>query len=242
MQNLYAQALLTSLDVYAHMFGERWVIDQCHSYTLKCLRDSNPVKKQDIISIETDSLYDDDEVEIVSPVELPSRPLTPPPPSPPTPPPEPTPQPEPQYKILRVKKSPPVVQGSPQAKQNLVETLKKSSSVAKKKSVIRDINKLVKQGLLPVGSKVVPSASEVSPDVYGIIQLNSAGKVGIQLSWSPETILVGKANAPTQFLNAINKQFSAYKRYDRENAWNDLLKVNPGGSYVSLADLWIQVR
>lgn len=216
------EAFEFNLELYAHKFGERWVIEQCQSFTLKCLRYPTPKS----ITIETDSLCDD-EVEIL-------------------PTPKPTPPPEPKHKILRMKKSAPLPvlsSSSPQAQQNLVETLKKSNPESpKKKSVIRDIQKLVKQGFLTVGSKVVPSAIEISPTIYGTIVMDTKGKPGIQPSWNENIVFTGKYNAPMEFLLAVTKQYPKYNQYHRENAWNDVLKVNPGGGYVSLADLWIQSR
>jgi hypothetical protein len=151
---------------------------------------------------------------------------------------------KPAVKILRLKKTAPLdspTHSSPQAKQILKETVKKTSS-PKKRAAVRDMTKLVKCGFLPPGTKVVPSAPEIKPEIYGIIRVNALGKVGIQPSWNLDTLYVGKSNAPIQFLAAVNKQYPSGKVYGRENAWNDLLKVNPTGGYVSFADLWLQSR
>jgi hypothetical protein len=241
----YENAFLTQLDIYSKLFGERWVIDLCHKFTVSCLR--QPVGEILPTKIETDSL-DGHEVPSSIPIVveaefLPSPPPTPPPS--PKPEPAPAPVPERKVKVLRLKKSAPLpapTPSSPEAKQNLTETVKKTTVAPKKKSTVRDLDKLVKSGLLPPGSKVVPSAPEITPNIYGIVHLTATGKAGIQPSWNTDTMFTGKSNAPTQFLSAVNKQFPSYKVYGRENAWNDLLKVNPSGGYVSLADLWIQSR
>ncbi len=234
----YENAFLTQLELYSKLFGERWVIDLSHKFTMSCLRHTTP----EILptKFETDSL-DGDELPSSIPIVVEAEVLPPAPP----PPPEVKPEPERKVKVLRLKKSAPLAAptpSSPEAKQNLTETVKKTTVVPKKKSIQRDLDKLVKSGLLPPGSKVVPSAPEITPNIYGIVHLSANGKAGIQPSWSTETMYVGKANAPTQFLAAVNKQFPSYKVYGRENAWNDLLKVNPSGGYVSLADLLIQSR
>lgn len=240
----YENAFLAQLDVYAKLFGERWVIDLCHKFTMSCLRQPEVKSEPILSSFETDSLDEflPSSIPIVEEaVHIPSPPPTPPPP----PTPEPEPEPERKVKVLRVKKSAPLASptpSSPEAKQNLTETVKKTTAVVKKKTIVRDLDKLVKSGLLSPGSKVVPSAPEIAPNIYGIIHLTSSGKAGIQPSWNTDTMYTGKSNAPTQFLSAVNKQFPSYKVYGRENAWNDLLKVNPSGSYVSLADLWLQSR
>jgi hypothetical protein len=233
----YEQAFLAQLEVYSKLFGERWVIDLCHKFTMGCLRQPEIKPEPLPSSIETDSL--DDFLPSSIPIVEEAVVIPSPPPSPP-----PEPEPERKVKILRMKKSPPLVAptpSSPEAKQNLAETVKKTVT-SKKKTTLRDMDKLVKCGLLPPGSKVVPSAPEIAPNIYGVIHVNAKGKAGIQPSWNTETMYVGKSNAPTQFLAAVNKQFPSYKVYGRENAWNDLLKVNPSGGYVSLADLWIQSR
>lgn len=242
MNPLYEQAFLTQLEVYSTLLGERRIVQLCQEYTLRCLRDQPiPSPPPSPITIETDSLYDDGLNEATPPpVQLP------PTPPPPTPPPEPEPKPDltpvSLYKVVRLKKSAPLITSSPEAKQNLVNTIKKSTVVPKKKSTMRDLDKLVKLGLLPSGSKVIPSAPEVSPDIYGTIVVGSTGKAGIQPSWIKDTLYIGKSNPPTQFLAAVNKQFPDYRRYSRENAWNDVLMVTSSGSYVSLADLWNQSR
>ena len=240
----YENAFLTQLDIYAKVFGERWVIDLCHKFTMSCLR--HPEIKSEAIpsSFETDSL--DDFLPSSIPMVAEAEPISSPPPTPP-PPPTPTPDsgPERKVKVLRLKTSAPLsspTPSSPEAKHILTETVKKTTSAPKKKTIVRDLDKLVKSGLLSPGSKVVPSAPEITPNIYGIIHLGSNGKAGIQPSWNTDTMFTGKSNAPTQFLSAVNKQFPSHKVYGRENAWNDLLKVNPSGGYVSLADLWIQSR
>jgi hypothetical protein len=242
MQNpKYEEAFLTQLQVYTRMFGVKWVVNLCHTFIINSLDDQATLKVPHPspidCKIETDSLSD--EVPSFVPVVKEASFL-----SPSTPIPLAIPVPEAHVKILRLKKSsllPSPTPCTPQAKQSLTETVKKTS-VPKKRSPVRDLAKLVKGGLLPPGTKVVPSAPEIKPDIYGIVQMNSSGKVGIQPSWNPETLYVGKSNAPTQFLAAVNKQFPSHKVYGRENAWNDLLKVNPTGGYVSLADLWLQSR
>lgn len=266
MQELnYEQAFLTHLEVYSRMFGVRWVVNLCHTFIMNSLAPPpsavpckglceapcespsakpcpEPPETFDI-KFETDSLSGESLsfIPAVEEVNL----LLPTPPSSPVPPvAKPEPVSEPEVKILRLKKSAPLYSptpSSPQAKQILKETVKKTSS-PKKRAAVRDMTKLVKSGLLPQGTKVVPSAPEIKPDIYGIIQVNASGKVGIQPSWNPDTLYIGKSNAPTQFLAAVNKQFPSQKVYGRENAWNDLLKVNPTGGYVSLADLWLQSR
>ena len=272
MQELnYEQAFLTHLEVYSRMFGVRWVVNLCHTFIMNSLApppsaapckglceapcespsakpSAEPSETFDI-KFETDSLSGES-LSFIPAVEEVNLLLPTPPPSPikesisVATVPEPVPVPEPEVKILRLKKAAPLYSptpSSPQAKQILKETVKKTSS-PKKRAAVRDMTKLVKSGLLPQGTKVVPSAPEIKPDIYGIIQVNASGKVGIQPSWNPDTLYIGKSNAPTQFLAAVNKQFPSHKVYGRENAWNDLLKVNPTGGYVSLADLWLQSR
>ena len=194
---------------------------------------------------ETDSLAEEDLPSFIPVVEEATLLIPSPRPSPiPIPTPTLYPIREPSVKVLRLKKAAPLpapTPSSPQAKQILKETVKKTSS-PKKRSPVRDMDKLVKLGLLPAGTKVVPSAPEIKPDIYGIVQVNASGKAGIQPSWNPDTLFIGKSNGPTQFLAAVNKQFPSHRVYGRENAWNDLLKVNPTGGYVSLADLWLQSR
>ena len=259
MQQLYYEdAFLTQLHVYTHMFGVKWVVNLCHTFIINSLHDQEQRQTKPIVrplsprpspvdcKIETDSLSEElpSFVPIVEEASssILSPPSTPVPVSVPVP--EPVPEPEAEVKILRLKKSS-LLQSptpcTPQAKHSLTETVKKTTS-PKKRSPVRDLGKLVKSGNLPPGTKVVPSAPEIKPDIYGIIQVNSSGKVGIQPSWNTDTLYVGKSNAPTQFLAAVNKQFPSHKVYGRENAWNDLLKVNPAGGYVSLADLWLQSR
>lgn len=239
----YENAFLTQLDIYAKLFGDRWVIDLCHKFTMSCLRQPE-VKSEPIpSSIETDSL--DDFLPSTIPIVEEAVRISTPPPPPPTPPPEPEPQPERKVKVLRLKKSTPIVAptpSSPEAKQNLTETVKKTSVIAKKKSTVRDFDKLVKSGLLPPGSKVIPAAPEITPTIYGTVHLSATGKPGIKPSWNADTLFTGKANAPIQFLSAVNKQFPSYKVYGRENAWNDVLKEIPSGGYVSFADLMTQSR
>ena len=270
MQELnYEQAFLTQLNVYSRMFGVRWVVNLCHTFIVNSLAptlcdtpcesvpkappsqappsqappceasceascEAPPCELFDI-KFETDSLSGES-LSFIPAVEEATLLLSTV---------EPAPQPvEPEVKILRLKKAAPLYSptpSSPQAKQILKETVKKTSS-PKKRAAVRDITKLVKSGLLPQGTRVVPSAPEIKPEIYGIIQVNASGKVGIQPSWNPDTLYIGKSNAPTQFLAAVNKQFPAHRTYGRENAWNDLLKVNPTGGYVSLADLWLQSR
>ena len=219
----YEQAFLTQLEVYSKMFGVRWVVNLCHTFIMNSLAQPqsppspppSPILKADI---ETDSLN--------------TEPLSH------------EPSPEPQIHILRLKKAAPLhspTPSSPEAKQSLTETVKKTTTV-KKRAPVRDLEKLVKSGLLPVGSKVVPPDTEIHPETFGTIVQSTTGKHGIQPSWNPTICYVGKSNAPTQFLAAVNKQFPSHKVYGRKNAWNDLLKVNPTGGYVSLADLWLQSR
>ncbi len=238
MQDLqYEQAFLTQLEVYSKMFGVRWVVNLCHTFIMNSLAPppAPPAPPPLEVKIETDSLCEESVLSFIPHVEE-AKLLVPSPP--------PTPPPEPDVKILRLKKAAPLhspTPSSPEAKHILTQTVKKTTS-PKKRAAVRDINTLVKCGLLPAGTKVVPSAPEIKPDIYGIIQVNAAGKVGIQPSWNPDTLYIGKSNAPTQFLAAVNKQFPSHKVYGRENAWNDLLKVNPAGGYISLADLWLQSR
>jgi hypothetical protein len=250
----YEDAFLTQLHVYTRMFGVKWVVNLCHTFIVNSLDEQAKPMVPPLASvdckIETDSLDDthadtlgdtlaEELPSLIPAVEKASFILLSPPSTPVS-----VPVPEAQVKILRLKKSsllPSPTPCTPQAKQSLTETVKKTSA-PKKRSPVRDLAKLVKGGLLPPGTKVVPSAPEIKPDIYGIVQMNSSGKVGIQPSWNPETLYVGKSNAPTQFLAAVNKQFPSHKVYGRENAWNDLLKVNPTGGYVSLADLWLQSR
>lgn len=237
----YEQAFLTQLELYSKMFGVRWVVNLCHTFIMNSLAVpvpvavANPRPETPPIEIKIeDDTFSVDSLSIIPPVEE-ATPLIPSPPSTP---------PEPEVKVLRLKKSAPLVSptpSTPEAKHSLTQTVKKTSS-PKKRAPVRDLSKLIKCGLLPAGTKVVPSAPEIKPDIYGIIQVNSSGKAGIQPSWNPDTLYVGKSNAPTQFLAAVNKQFPSHRVYGRENAWNDLLKVNPTGGYVSLADLWLQSR
>jgi hypothetical protein len=241
MQNAnYEQAFLTQLEIYSKMFGVRWVVNLCHSFIMNSLAEPLPPVQSVPIPVpdckfETDSLSEDS-ISFIPTVEEAQF-------LPPSPPPTP-PIKEPDVKVLRLKKSSPLhspTPCSPEAKKILTETVKKTSS-PKKRSPVRDLDKLVKSGLLPAGTKVVPSDTEIKPDIYGVIQVNASGKAGIQPSWNQDTLYVGKSNAPTQFLAAVNKQFPSHKVYGRQNAWNDLLKVNPSGGYISLADLWLQSR
>jgi hypothetical protein len=238
----YEQAFLTQLEVYSKMFGVRWVVNLCHTFIMNSLvgppvaaPPPPPPTPPLEVKIETDSLSEDSLLSFIPHVEEAKLLAPSPPPSPP---------PEPDVKILRLKKAAPLhtpTPSSPEAKHTLAQTVKKTAS-PKKCAAVRDFAKLVNSGLLPVGSKVIPSDTEVKPDVYGIVKQNSSGKVGIQPSWNPDTLYVGKSNVPTQFLAAVNKQFPSYKVYGRQNAWNDLLKVIPSGGYVSLAELWSQSR
>ena len=242
---IYEQAFLTQLDVYSKLFGVRWVVNLCHTFILDSLAKppppppSPPPSPIFDVKIETDSL--NSEPLSFLPAEEEAKLLIPSPP--PTPPPAPAP-PEPEVKILRVKKAAPLhspTPSSPEAKHILTETVKKASTV-KKRAPVRDLEKLVKSGLLPIGTKVVPSDTEIHPDTFGTVVMSSTGKPGIQPSWNQSICFVGKSNAPTQFLASVNKQFPSHKVYGRQNAWNDLLKVNPAGGYISLADLWLQSR
>lgn len=224
----FETAFLTQLELHSRMFGVKWVVNLCHTFIVKSLDDNHLP-----LNIEKDSLCE--EVPSIVPfVEEENSVILSIPDSP-----------EPEVQILRLKKSVSLespTHCSPQAKQILTDTVKKSTIVPKKRSPLRDLSKLVKAGLLTAGTKVVPADTELKSDRYGIIQMNSSGKVGIQPSWNPDTLYIGKSNAPTQFLAGVNKQFPSHKVYGRKNAWNDLLKVNPNGTYVSLADLWIQLR
>lgn len=245
----YEQAFLTQLEVYSRMFGVRWVVNLCHTFIMNSLapppRPSTPPRPPSPVfdvKIETDSLSGES-LSFIPAVEE-ARLLMPSPPPTPPPAPQPEPEQEPQVKVLRLKKAAPLsspTPSSPEAKQILTDTVKKTTAV-KKRAPVRDLVKLVKSGLLPIGSKVVPSETEIHPDMYGTIVMSTTGKPGIQPSWNQSICFVGKSNAPTQFLAAVNKQFPSHKVYGRQNAWNDLLKVNPTGGYVSLADLWLQSR
>lgn len=233
----YEQAFLTQLEVYSKMFGVRWVVNLCHTFIMNSLAPpprplTPPPSPIFDVKIETDSL-NSEPIPFLPAVEEATLSAPSPPPTPPPP--------EPQIKVLRLKKPVPLhspTPSSPEAKQSLTETVKKTTTV-KKRAPVRDLEKLVKSGVLPIGTKVVPADTEIHPETFGTIVMSASGKPGIQPSWNQTICFVGKANAPTQFLAAVNKQFPSHKVYGRQNAWNDLLKVNPTGGYVSLADLWL---
>lgn len=160
---------------------------------------------------------------------------------------EQTPEPIPEVKaaevtikkVVPIKRKPvqvkvKVPEGTPEAKQQLQETV--SPTPVKKKVKFRNFKKLVETGVLPMGTEVYPSAPEINPSTTGLIVKDPKGQPAIQASWDKSKYFTGTSSPPVKFLLEAQKRFPHLKVYVKENAWNEVLYKGSDGHYRMLSD------